>query len=678
MSTFNEKRAHPRYQQKAPIRFIHPDADQYIDAEMRNYSEGGMLFRSELELEPGNNICIRSPEAGRKTAAPPPRRIYMAEVRSCRPVHMEFEPMFDVGVKYLQRYSDDEWSSYWLPFQEYRKNNKALPGLTVGNLDGLGSDQLEGLIHSLRTRHTELENQIKHLRQSLEEIEASRDQYLFLYDYAPIGYFTLDRAGRILSVNRAGEKLLGTEKNGLVDTLLTRYIDVEDRDILDNHLMKILDTGQSVSCELKLGGKKETPCHVRINSSPNHDPKQGPDRILTTVSDITVRKAAEKSKKKLESLLLQVKKMESLATIAGGVAHNFNNLMMAIQGHVSVMMYDMNPTGPEYDHLKGIERMIQRATRLTRALISFAQIEKGKPSLIDLNELILNTLDLIADGQEHIVVKHELQEDIWSVEVDRNQIEQVIVNMVNNSLQAIQDNGTLSIRTENVLLDHVNNEEPGLARGRYIKVSVTDTGSGMDAITQERIFDPFFTTKDVGQGTGLGLATAYGTIEKHGGIIRVSSAVNQGTTFVIYLPASAKRNLFTIRSREYYSGAEQILFVDDDEKTRDTGAEMLIELGHPVLIAGSVREALKIFRRQYKHIDLVILDLTMPGMDGLDAYRKMVEVDSNVKILLSAEYVNQKHPNTNHGPGFLGFIQKPFQLRDLSRHIRAILDQETT
>jgi CheY-like chemotaxis protein len=269
------------------------------------------------------------------------------------------------------------------------------------------------------------------------------------------------------------------------------------------------------------------------------------------------------------------------------------------------------------------------------------------------------------------------EKNIWTVEVDRGQLEQVFLNLFVNAWQAMPAGGDLYLQTQNVVVDknHIGNAY--LEPGRYVKVSVTDQGAGMDEATRQRIFEPFFTTKEMGRGTGLGLASAYGIIKNHGGVINVYSERGQGTTFNLYLPVSDKEvALEKSVAREILKGSETILLIDDQEPVIQVGESMLKALGYKVLSAGNGEAAVALYEKKGKKIDLVILDMIMPGMGGSEVFDALKAINPAVKVILSSGYSLNGQATNILSRGCNGFIQKPFSLVDLSRKIRETLDEE--
>jgi len=380
-------------------------------------------------------------------------------------------------------------------------------------------------------------------------------------------------------------------------------------------------------------------------------------------------------RKELERQLLQAQKMEAIGTLAGGIAHDFNNLLMGIQGNVSLMLLDVDSASLLHPRLKHIEQYVHNGAALTKQLLGFARGGKYEVEPTDLNELVRKSSEMFGQTNKEIKIHRDFQADIWSANVDQAQLEQVLLNLFVNALQAMPRGGELNLRTENVVLAEQDTKGFDVSPGPYVKLSVADTGVGMDAKTQERIFDPFFTTKELGRGTGLGLASAYGIIKNHGGMIQVISEKGQGATFTIYLPASGEMAATKpAPTREALDGTEKVLLVDDEEMIIDVGVEMLKSLHYDVLTAKSGQQAVEIYRERGDDIDVVILDLVMPGMGGREIYEQMKAINPSVKVLLSSGCrIDNQSPDVVD-LGWNGYLQKPFDLKELSHKMREVLD----
>jgi two-component system, cell cycle sensor histidine kinase and response regulator CckA len=438
-----------------------------------------------------------------------------------------------------------------------------------------------------------------------------------------------------------------------------------------------MDPDRSVTMELEQYQKDGNTIWTEIAASFVRDEEKRPIAILGVTRDITERIKSEEDKKKLQKQLQNSQKMEAIGTLAGGIAHDFNNLLMAIQSRTSMILMNKKSSHPDLEHLKGIEAHVESATALTRQLLGFARGGKYEVKPTDLNELVKKQNRLFGRTKKEITVRGKYEKDLWSADVDRGQIEQVLLNLYVNAWQVMPGGGNLYLATENVTLDEYHAKPFSVKPGRYVKISITDTGIGMDQTIQERIFDPFFTTKEPGRGTGLGLASAYGIIKNHGGVINVNSEKGEGTTFNIYLPASEKEVVLEQKSTGHIlKGFETVLFVDDEEMITEVAKELLELLGYKALIARSGKEAIRIYEENKKRIGMVILDMIMPDMNGGEAYDRMKDINPNVKVLLSSGYSTDGRVDEILDRGCNGFIQKPFKIKEFSQKMREILDEK--
>ena len=392
--------------------------------------------------------------------------------------------------------------------------------------------------------------------------------------------------------------------------------------------------------------------------------------------EIEERKRSEKERAGLEAQLHHAQKMEAIGTLAGGIAHDFNNLLMGIQSCTALALYGLDTDDPIYNKLKPAETYVQKCAELTKQLLGVARGGKYEVESADLNELIKKSLQMFGRTKKEITIYSNYQEGIWMVEIDQSQIEQVLLNLYVNAGQAMPNGGNLYIRTENVTINEKYIEPYELKPGDYVKISVTDAGIGMDKATQKRVFDPFFTTKEMGRGTGLGLASAYGIVKNHHGFFEVSSDINKGTTFNFYLPVSEKQ--VVEKDEKLYvviKGTGGILLVDDEEMIINGSREMLETLGYSVDVAKSGKEAIEIYQANIDKIDLVILDIIMPGMGGSEVYDILKQINPYVKVLLSSGYSIDGSATEILERGCEGFLQKPFNLTNLSQKLNEILEK---
>jgi two-component system cell cycle sensor histidine kinase/response regulator CckA len=380
-------------------------------------------------------------------------------------------------------------------------------------------------------------------------------------------------------------------------------------------------------------------------------------------------------RRRLEQQLQQTQKLDAIGTLAGGIAHDFNNLLMGIQGRASLMDVELGPAHAQKEHLDAIEEYIRSATNLTRQLLGFSRGGKYEVKPVDLNELLLNSASMFQRTRKEIRIHNKTQPDPVVVEADKRQIEQVLLNIYINAWQAMPAGGDLFLETKVVTLDAAAAEAHQLENGRYARMTITDTGTGMPDNIRQRIFDPFFTTKHKSRGTGLGLASAYGIIKNHGGIITVYSETALGTTFNIYLPLSEKESDQDAPAEsDMLMGSETILLVDDEKMILEVGAAMLVKLGYQVIAADGGEPAVAKLLQMGDQIDLVILDMIMPGMDGGTTFDRIRAQLPTMPVLLSSGYAMNGRATEILERGCNGFIQKPFNLSELSKKVREVLD----
>ena len=512
-------------------------------------------------------------------------------------------------------------------------------------------------------------------RKVKEALVRSEKKYRDVVESANSVILRWDTEGKIIFINPYGLEFFGYSHEELigknvVETIVPETETSTQRDLI--LLMKDIqkDPDKYKNSENENIRKNGERVWVSWTNKAIVDEKGDIIEILSIGNDITL-------KKKLEAQLQQAQRMESLGTLAGGIAHDFNNLLMGIQGRISLMLMDTDSSHPFLDHLKGIEGYIKNAADLTKQLLGFARGGKYEVMSTDLNELIDKSAKMFGRTKKEITINRNPQKDIWSVEVDRSQIEQVLLNLYVNAWQSMPGGGELYLATENVIMDADDVKAYDIKSGKYVKISVTDMGIGMDKTTQQKIFDPFFTTKEMGRGMGLGLASTYGIIKNHDGMINVFSEKGKGTTFNIYLPASEEK-VFREKglSNDMLTGKESILLVDDEDMVIEVGKAMLAKIGYHVITAKGGKEAIEIYKKRKDKIDMVVLDMIMPGVGGGEAYGKLKEINPDIKVLLSSGYSINGQATEILKKGCDGFIQKPFNIRTLSEKIREILNRD--
>jgi len=479
------------------------------------------------------------------------------------------------------------------------------------------------------------------------------------------GILEVTQDGRIVYANPAALILAGLPEETLLSSPLIDLFHEADRPRIRDLLLSSDTLPQSISEEspVRLNGKE-----ISISFLPVVD--DGDKTLILLLNDVSERK-------RMEAQLLHAQKMEAIGTLAGGIAHDFNNLLMVIQGNTSLMLFDLHPEHPNFERLKRIEKQVQNGSRLTSQLLGYARKGRYEVKPVNLNLLVKEASEIFGRTRKEITLHRDLAQDLSPIEADQGQIEQVLMNLFVNTADAMPGGGDLFLKTANVTHEHLKSQVYQAREGNYVLLSVKDTGIGMDQKTIERIFDPFFTTKELGRGTGLGLASVYGIVKGHGGYIAVESEKGKGATFKIYLPASTQSLQETIQTPdEFVRGTETVLLVDDEEMIIETGQDLLERMGYRTFIARSGEEALRIYETSRDSIDLVILDLVMPHMGGGELFDRLRAMNPNVKVLLSSGYSINGEATKILERGCKGFIQKPFDLRQLSQSLRAILDEK--
>src|SRR5512136_334010 len=396
----------------------------------------------------------------------------------------------------------------------------------------------------------------------------------------------------------------------------------------------------------------------------------GNGKQLMTFEDIT-------DIKKMEAELFHAQNMEAVGTLAGGIAHAFNNILMGIQGYTALMISETKADHPAYSRLKRIEKQVKSGSDLTSQLLAFSSGGRYEVKPCNMNDLIEKTSNAFGQTRKDITIHKLLETDIWAVEIDQAQIEQVLINLYMNAQQAMPSGGDLTLKTRNVTLDEAYVRNYKVKPGNYVMLTVTDTGVGIDDRAKERIFEPFFTTREMGRGRGLGLASAYGIIRGHQGIINIYSEEGQGTTFNLFLPATNKTAVKeTVPPKGLLEGTETILFVDDEDVIIDVNREILESLGYKVVAAKSGQDAIDVYRKLRGKISLVILDMIMPGMDGEATYDSLKKANPELRVILSSGYSKNEQAKAILEKGCQAFIQKPFSISDLSMTIRQVLDKK--
>ena len=483
-----------------------------------------------------------------------------------------------------------------------------------------------------------------------------------------------DAAGRVKFLNPVAEDLTGwttDEAEGRAIDEVFHIVNERTRKPVENPVTKVLREGVVVGLgnHTLLISRDGREISIDDSGAPIRDAQGEIVGVVLVFRDISEKRA-------LQARLEMAQRMEAIGTLAGGIAHDFNNLLQGLRGYVSLMLNDMDPEHPHYKKLRNMEMQIENGARLTSQLLGFARGGKYHVEPCDINRIVRKNLELFRETHKEIEVTAEYSMDLCQAEVDQGQIDQVMMNLCVNAWQAMPGGGSLSVETAN---EEIGGERAGLLQvepGMYIRISVRDSGVGMDRETLERVFEPFFTTKELGQGTGLGLASAYGIIRNHGGTIEVESRPGEGSVFHVYLPATDKASPGAAGPAApaglLERGHGTILLVDDEKVLLEVGKEMLNVMGYNVLSASNGVDALRVFDAHKERIDLVILDMIMPRLGGGDVYRRIKRIKPGIKVLFSSGYAMSNDTKKLIERGRSDFIQKPFSMHELSEKLKAL------
>ena len=561
------------------------------------------------------------------------------------------ESMTEKGKTGEKRYADSERL-----LEEARKEAKYYQSIS----EEAGKKRLQEI--------NQLSRLISARNQAEEALRESEEKYRNLVERANDG-IAIVQDNLLKYLNPRLAEIGGYTADEVIDTPFTDYVYPDELPKVVDYYNRRMAGDETVSTyETALRHRDGSKIDVEFNTG--IITYQEKPAALAIIRDMTERK-------RLEAQLQQAQKMEALGTLAGGIAHNFNNLLMGIMGNASLMVSETDSAHPNYEKLKNIEKLVDSGSKLTQQLLGYAREGRYEIIPLNLNQLMKETSDTFRATKKEIRVHRELAENLFPIDADQGQIEQVLLNLYVNAADAMPGGGDLFLKTINVTDKDMKGRPYKPKPGNYVLLTVKDTGTGMDKRTTERVFDPFFSTKGLGKGTGLGLASVYGIIKAHGGYIDVESKKGSGTTFKIYLPGAEKKVEMVAKSfRQIIKGSETVLLVDDEPMVLEVGINMLKKLGYTVLEAKGGREAVKVYKANKDKIDLVILDMIMPDRGGGETYDQMKEIDPTVTVLLSSGYSIDGQATEILERGCNGFIQKPFTIKELSGRIREILEKD--
>jgi PAS domain S-box-containing protein len=516
-------------------------------------------------------------------------------------------------------------------------------------------------------------------KQAAEELKAARDFSENLVETANTIIVTLDTNAEIASFNECAERLTGYTKEEVIGkNWFDIFIPLRDKENIPRVFSDVLTSMPEVSQHenpivIKNGDERI----INWSNSVLHDASGNVYGILSIGIDITDRVLADEEREKLEAQLQQSQKMESIGRLAGGIAHDFNNILAGMLGNAELLDMEMTESAPQAKESTGmIITGIERAATLTQQLLGFARGGRYNPKPLQINDVIQDVVKVSGKiFEKSITVQYNFEHNLSEIDADKNQMHQVLTNLIINARDAMPKGGRIAISTQRVVLDdELVLKYPEVLPGKYVQIDVMDSGSGMAPEIQKHIFEPFFTTKPEGQGTGLGLAMVYGIVKNHRGHINCYSEPGEGTTFTLYLPVSEKEA--EKEGEEEYTpiaGTATVLIVDDEEPVRFAMRQQLKALGYHVMVAESGQQALQIYQRDIEKIDLVLLDMIMPDMNGTETFVELKAVDADIKVLLVSGYSQDDRMNALINDGAVGFIQKPFRIYDISKALNRAL-----
>jgi PAS domain S-box-containing protein len=538
-------------------------------------------------------------------------------------------------------------------------------------------------IMAFLSRQVQLIGEMGLARRRVEDANAdlrrSEQKYRRIFENAVEGLFLSSLEGRILDGNPAMVHILGYDsieqlREDVSDSVVKLYARPEDRDDI---VATLLRHGEVQGREVPLRCRDGRLTWVAISARLARDEAGRPQQFEGFLVDISERR-------RLEETILQVRKMESIGLLAGGVAHDFNNLLTPILGFTELLAADIPESSPQHGALQYIRQAAERGLDLTQRLLAFGRKQIIELRILDLGTVIQRFEAILRRTlREDIAIRLDLAPDVGVVRADAGQIEQVLLNLAVNAQDAMPVGGDLGIQVANVDLDaHYTRQHPEVLPGPYVRLSVSDTGVGMDADTMAHLFEPFFTTKEHGKGTGLGLSTVYGIVKQHGGSVAAYSEKGHGSVFHVYLPrmagGDAAAALETPELEAFPRGTETILVVEDNEAVRELTRASLENLGYRVLATAEPRNSIDLARAHAGHVDLLLTDVVMPGMNGMELFEVLHREFAGLKVLFMSGYTSNVIGHHGVLDDGISFLQKPFSLRILATKVRLVLDSRSS
>ena len=523
-----------------------------------------------------------------------------------------------------------------------------------------------------------LMGQIERRRATEQQLMVSEEKYRTILDTIDEAYFEMDRYGTLTFVNDAACRIMGFEGSDLLGMHYRLFSAQRPTREIVRTFRRMVDSGEPARVvTYPVVTKNAKHKILDLSAAPIRDAVGKITGFRGVARDVTSKIIAQREKERLQGQLNHAQRMEAVGTLAGGIAHDFNNLLMGVMGNVSLLETKIGKQSPLYEYLQSIEQCVESGANLTRQLLGYARGGKYQVTTVDLNETVRRTADMFGRTKKEINILTQYEPGIWMIDADQGQIDQVLVNLYVNAWQAMTGNMNLEITTANMILDADYTTPFGVKAGPFVSVCVRDFGKGIAPDIIKRIFEPFFTTKQMGRGTGLGLASAFGIIKNHGGIIDVESTVGHGSTFTLHLPAAQRQPHAQPQAPSAtprpQNGSGTILVVDDEPYVLKALVNIIKSLGYAVIPAVNGREAVEAFKKSGERIDCVLLDMIMPDMNGRQVLKILKSFKPDVRVILSSGYsldgLGVNAPETRGE----GFIQKPYTTGKLAVILEKVL-----
>ncbi|MBU2512063.1 response regulator [bacterium] len=553
-------------------------------------------------------------------------------------------------------------------FNELRKNAELLYKRNPVIAGEMPSEEVHRLIEELHVHQIELEMQNEELRLAQSELVSARNRYEDLYDFAPVGYLTTGKESLILKANLTFCRLLNLDRSAVINTRFTDFILRDDQDKYYFHNQKVLDSDQKETCELELKKPDGTLFNARLESIIDKSSEADRNHIRTVVTDIT-------RLRQLETQLRHSHKMEALGTLAGGVAHEFNNILHILLLNLNLLEQKTSDSDPARKYIESCQKTGKRAAEMIRQILSYTHKEEKQSDAINVIPVIEEAVKLVRSTLPAMIrVRLEKKVEMAMVQLKGSQIHQIIYNLCSNAGYAMRgEKGTITLTIDKVTLDADFASSHQIKKGEYLQLSVVDNGSGIEKMDLERIFDPFFTTKPVGEGTGMGLSVIQGIVKNIGGTITAFSEIGKGSRFNVFMPESEEIGKIEIDSgKSPQKGSGHVLLVDDEEMIIEMHAEILEDFGYEVTAVTSSIKALELFKKQPHLFDVVLTDHGIPEMTGLQLAEELLNLRKNFPVIILTGYDDQMIETEAKQIGVDQVIMKP-----LDQDTLGILLQET-